>query len=271
MEEKQPTKKREWAVKKPAPQGYYTASEAIKKTGLNRSTFFSLVAQGKINKHVPPLRKEGFYHKKEIDALAVETELFLYTRSTDEKGTHTRVARPEDAQGIYNVLDSFGWQTTPIEQRLEWYKANPYIDYVVAKGDFIIGYIACVPYRPDAMEAIMHGSKRAWDMKPEDIYPYSSSTTYDLYVGAATRQDVMHHTMYSFRLISGFIDFLKDLKQQGVHIRYMYAVSDQEDGKRLCRTLGFVEQKAQSGDMFPRFELNLETSQSRFARMYREK
>lgn len=253
---------------KKAPSGYYTAREAQRKIGLSASTFFYYVTQGKIQKYVPPLRTEGFYAKKEIDALATEMALFFHTRI--EGATETRVAHPTDAQGIYDVLDSFGWPTAPVALRHQWYAVNPYMDYVVIAHGQVMGYITAVPYRPDALEAMMSGQKRAWHITPEDILPYTPGETYDLYVGAATRQDVANHTVYAFRLISGFMTFLCELAEKRIFIRHMYAVSNQEDGQRLCRALGFVEQPPQEGDLFPRFMLDLQTSPSRFAIMYRE-
>lgn len=260
-------KKRGGDVKK-APPGYYTAKDAQNKLGLNASTFRYYVRQGKIKRHVPPLKSEGFYSKKEIDRLATEMALFLHTSSEEE--TTVGIALPDDTQGIYDVLDSFKWQTAPVALRLSWYKVNPSIDYVVRVGDRVVGYVHAVPFAPEALEAIMAGKKRAWHMKPEDILPYTSGE-YDLYVGAAVRQDVPNHTRLAFRLIAGFMSFLEELAtEHGIIIRHFYAVSDQKDGQDLCKALGFVEQKRQEGDRYPRYMLDLETCESRFARQYRE-
>ncbi len=259
-------------VKKP-PDGYYTAKQAYVRLGMPASTFWYYVRQGKIKKVVPPMRKEGFYRKQEIDRLATETELLLSLETTEEETppTETHVARPQDAQGIYDVLDSFGWQTTPVAFRLEWYKVNPQMDYVVRVGDFIGGYLTCIPYTSDALEAIMSGRKRAWHMIADDILPYEDFCAYDTYVGIAVRQDIPNHTILAFRLIAGFLGFLEELaREHRVIIRRMYAVSAEKDGQRLCRALGFIQQEAQEGDMFPRFMLDLETSESRFAQRYRE-
>ncbi len=61
---------------KKAPDGFYTAQEAAQKLDLNISTFRYYVRQGKIKRHVPPMRKEGFYRKDEIDRLASEIKTF---------------------------------------------------------------------------------------------------------------------------------------------------------------------------------------------------
>ena len=231
-------KKRGGAVKK-APIGYYTQKEARERLGLTASTFSYYVRAGKIKKYVPPLKVEGFYSKKEIDQMA--TEIALYFHLHEETGTETRVARAADAQGIYDVLDSFGWQTAPVELRLAWYKVNPFIDYVVAHDGRVIGYITAVPYVPEALADMMGGHKRAWHIKSADIEPYRAGESYDLYIGIAVRQDLELHTRYAARLISGFLSFLQDLAAQGIMVRCLHAVSAEEPGQRFCRALGFAE------------------------------
>ncbi len=269
-EVKQVKGKRGGAVKK-APPGYYTAKEAQEKLGLNPSTFGYYVRKGKIKKFVPPLRTEGFYEKKEIDRLASEIALFIHTTTEETAKTEVRVARPEDTPGIVYVLTSRGWKTATAPQRADWYKVNPFIDYVVAWNDEIMGYIHAVPYTDDTLAAMMSGKKRSWDIRPEDILTYEAGKTYDLYIGIATRQDVPNHTQrFGFRLISGFLSFLEELAQQQIFIRSLHAVSAEAEGQNLSRSTGFIEQQAEKDDLFPRFVLNLETSNAHFAQIYRE-
>ena len=262
-------------VKKNAPPGYYTAQEAAARLGLNRNTFYYYVKTGKIKRHVPPTRTEGFYRKKDIDEMALQIALYFHTHVEEQSTSETRVARPEDAQGIYDVLASFGWKTATVAQRLAWYKVNPFIDYVVIDHEQVIGYITAVPYTDAAMADMMSGRKRAWDIRPEDIRPYRPGT-YDLYTGIATRreegqtQNLETRNRYAFRLIAGFFSFMEELAAQDILIRRFYAVSAEPPGQRLSRMLGFVELEAQPGDLFPRFVLDLETSDSHFARLYRQ-
>jgi hypothetical protein len=261
---------------KVAPPGYYTATEAYTRLGLNRSTFFYLVKTGKIPKYIPPLRSEGFYDKKDINRMAAEIALFFHTQE-EETSIDTRVARPEDAQGIHAVLaEGFGWRTASVEQRLAWYTVNPLIDYIVMLNDEVVGYITAVPYRLRAMEDIMSGRRRAWDMTPDDIVSYtpvnhpSFQVAYDLYVGIAVRQDRPNPKWLAFRLISGWIGWLEEMLAKGIVIGRLYAVSAEPDGQRLCTSLGFMQLPAKTGDLFPRYMLDLETSSHHFARRYRE-
>src|SRR5579875_3871851 len=100
----------------------YTASEAIKRLRMPPSTFHYYVKTGKIKKITPPGRKEGYYEKAYIDALARANELFLIAYA-EEPATFS-VATPEDVPGIYEVSASL-WgelKATPVAKRLEWYK-----------------------------------------------------------------------------------------------------------------------------------------------------
>jgi hypothetical protein len=274
LTEKTPRKKG-GAVKK-APPGFYTAQEAAKKLGWNIYTFRYYVRTGKIKRYVPPARVEGFYSKKEIDHLAHEISVFLHIGEDEGTArTHIRIAQPEDAQGVVEVLTIRGWQTATAEQRISWYAVNPSIDLIAVTDGKVSGYIHAVPYTQQALEDMMAVRKRSWDIKPEDILPYESGKTYDLYIGIATVESIPNHTQLVGRpLIAGFLDFLEDLAEKQIYVRRLYAVSAEELGQKLCQKLGFIKQEEIPADyQFPdwhRYIVDLETSNSRFAQQYRE-
>lgn len=262
--------KRGGAVKK-APPGYYTAQQAQQKLGMNASTFGYYVRKGKIKRFVPPLRTEGFYEKKEIDHLATELAIFLHTTIDEIASTEVRVAHPEDTPGIVKILTDRGWQTAPATLCIKWYEVNGRIDYVALWKGEVMGYIRALPLEPNTLEDMMSGKKRSWHIQPDHILPYEPGKTYDLYVGIATNQNAPNHThRFGFRLITGFLSFLEGLAEQKIYIRRLYAVSAEPDGQKLSKGLGFVEQPAQEGDLFPRFMLDLETSDSRFVQLYQQ-
>lgn len=256
--------------RKKAPDGFYTRSEAEEILGLASSTFGYYVEIGRIKRTVPPLRSEGHYNKEEIDRLATELALVLHTSREEATTIETRVARPRDAEGIVSVLTDMGWPTATARQRRAFYKANPYIDYVVTLGTEVMGYINAAPYTPDVMEAMLAGKMRSWQVQPADIMAYERGKSVDLYVGIATRKNIPNHTQrFGFRLISGFLAFIEDLGRQEIFIRRLYAASDQPDGMKLCQDLGFELLPREEGDLFNRYCLDLETSHSLFAQRYR--
>ena len=275
MTEKKPRKKREGF--KTAPPGFYTAREAMDVLGMKSSTFYYHVDTGAIPRMVPPLRKEGFYPKKEIDQLATKIALFLQAEAQEQSSVDTRVARPEDAQGVVDVLHSLGWQCPTAEQYQAWWRVNPFIHFVVRDHGRVVGNLACVPYTQETLDARMAGYKRAWQVLPSDIQLYHTGFN-DVYVGGEVRQDMADHTRYAFRLIAGFLTFLEDLAAQGIIIHHMYAMSAEPDGQQLCRHLGFIERPNKEGELYAfqegkpiiRFVLDLVTADSRFAKQYRK-
>ena len=273
MTDNKPRKRREKFKK--APGGYYNAQDAMARLNMKQSTFYYHVRNGTIPKVVPPLRKEAFYPKRDVDMLANQLELALHIE--EELKTEVRMARPEDAQGIYEVLSSMGWKSATVAQRLAWYQVNPSMDYVVVFEGKIAGYVTCVPYTPEAMASMMAGTKRAWNIVPSDILPYEEGKVYDAYVGIATRQDMENHKALAVRLIAGFMTFLEDLSRRGILIRHMHAVSAEKAGQEFCRKLGFAVRPNEEGEIYAfeegkpllRYILDLTTSDTRFARQYR--
>jgi hypothetical protein len=253
-----------------APEGYYTASEAIKRLNMPKTTFHHYVKIGKIKKKIPYGRKEGYYEKSYIDKMAEASQ--LYAIQYAEEPTTFSVATPEDVQGIYQVVTSL-WgalSATPVEKRLEWYKSNPEIDYVVKHEGIVTGYLSIMPLKHEIIEQLMSAKIRGWDIKPEDILPFTPGMELECYVGAAVRAGLHDSKKYGMRLISGAIKVLKDLAQRGIIIKKMYGVSDTPDGIRLSRGLGFEEAPPAPGSTFRQFVLDLETSQSPFVQEYRE-
>jgi hypothetical protein len=266
-----PKRKRTFVGRKKAPDGFYTARQAREKLGLSEGMFHYYVKQGRIKKVVPTFRKEGFYPKEAIDRMALETAVFYHTNTLEEPQVIARVARTEDVPGIVEVLTSMGWPTTSVEQRAGFYQVNPCIDHVVLSHGKVAGYLTAIPYTLDALADIMSGKRRSWHMTPDDILPYLPNHTYTLYVGIATRQEFHNAKMLSARLIVSFIQFLQRIAlEQGIIISRLDGVSNEETGISLSESLGFIKQPAQLGDYANRYAIDIETSDSHFARIYRE-
>ena len=109
--------------------------------------------------------------------------------------------------------------------------------------------------------------KGSSQMQPNDILPFAPGT-YDVFIGIATR-DVPHRARYSKRLIFGVRRVLEEWAKQGVYIKRLLAVSAEKDGQELCDLLGFTVLKAKKGDLYPRYALDMETSQGQLAKDYR--
>ena len=253
-----------------APRGLYTASEAIKRLNMPPTTFHNYVKTGRIKKVVPPGRTEGYYEKAYIDKMARASQLFAIQYAEDP--STFSVASVEDIQGIYDVIASL-WgalYTTPVETRLSWYKSNPEIDYVVKKEGVITGYTSIMPLKHDVLEKLMSGQLRGWEIKAEDVLPFTPDVPLECYTGIAIRAGIYKQEKYGMRLLLGLIDTLKDMGKKGILIKKLYAVSDTPDGIKLSRDLGFEEYPPAPGSTFKQYILDTETAQTPFVKEYRQ-
>src|SRR5215470_16774930 len=176
-----------------APSGFYTAQQAIKRLRMPPTTFHHYVRTGKIKKRTPVGRSEGYYEKAYIDKMALASELFAIEYAEDP-AIYTVATTPEDAQGIYDVnVSVWGPQSAAPQTRLAWYQVNPEIDYVVKQDNIVTGYFTIKPHKHEIIERLMAREIRGWDIKPEDILPFTPGVPLECYVGVAVRAGLHDH------------------------------------------------------------------------------
>src|SRR5215469_4861836 len=134
-----------------APSGFYSATEAMKRLGMARSSFYDLVEKGKIKRVIPPNRSDGYYPKADIDRMVKAKELFIL-EYTEEPSTFGK-ATEEDIRGLYEVCKTlWGNLGTPsYETRLEWYRKNPEMYYVVKQDGIVVGFLGMIPIKQEAL------------------------------------------------------------------------------------------------------------------------
>ncbi|MBA2287622.1 MAG: hypothetical protein H0W02_19270 [Ktedonobacteraceae bacterium] len=253
-----------------APDGFYTAGEAIKRLGMPKTTFHHYVRIGKIKKKTPYGRSEGYYEKTYIDKMAEASQLYAI-QYADDPATFS-VATSEDAQGVYDVMVSL-WGTlnvTPVQTRLEWYKINPEIDYVVKQDNIVVGYLTIKPYKHEVMQKLISGEILAKEVKPDDLLPFTPGVPLECLVATAVRAGVYEPKKYGMRLVAGAIEVFKGFAQRGVVIAKLYANSETPDGIRLCKGLGFEDISTEPNKTPRRFMLDLKTSKTPFAAEYKQ-
>lgn len=251
-----------------APPGFYSASEAIKKLGLPRSTFYDLVEKGTIKKVIPPGRSDGYYLKAAVDDLVKARQLF--TLQYANLSSVFQKATEVDIQGIYEVCVCL-WGTRgtyPYELRLARYRKNPSIYYVLKYLDIIVGFSTAMPISKRAVDEIMEGNKTAWEtITLDDILPFEPDVAIDyLFLEIAVRDEVPKPRQFGMRLLSGTIQALENLARQGSVVKQLFALSSTPDGIELCRELGFVEISLPPDGKRKAFFLEIATSSSPYLR-----
>ncbi len=254
-----------------APKGFYTASEVMRLLGISSSTLYDFVKAGKIERVVEPPRKDGYYPKRPIDEMVRAKHLFLIQYSTDT-ATFMK-ATAQDAQGIYDVgLSLWGTMGTPtVETRLGWYQTNPDIDYVVKQEDAVAGYVSLMPLKHETIKQLLSGEKRGWEVRPDEILPYTPGMPLECFVMALGVHAGLHKAeKYGMRLLIGSIHALGELARKGVIIERLYATSNSPDGIKVCRDLSFQEIEPTPESTRRCFVLDTATSNSPLLQEYHE-
>lgn len=260
-----------------APKGYYSASQAMRKLGVGSSTLYHFVEVGKIRRIVPPDMREGYYPQEDIDKMVRERELFLLTYSRDT--SRFLKATEEDIQGIFEVCTGLWGSRTPrYEARLNSYKQNAEIYYVVKKENIIVGFLGVIPFRRDILEEIMRAEQNDFYLRyqeilemPDSILPFIPGTpVYSLSLDLQIRKGTPKEQLYGMRLIQGCIEVIGDLAKRDIVVEKLHASSGAPHAIKLCRDAGFTELPPLPGSNRKRFELDLATTTSPFAKEYQE-
>jgi hypothetical protein len=254
-----------------APPAFYSASQAIRRLGINRGTFFDHVKKGKIQKIIPPGASEGYYRKEEIDAMAQAKELFLLQYSIAPR-KFERANTEEDIRGIYDLcVAAYGISNTPsLEERLDEWKQLPEAYYVVKQESIVVGYISLFWFTDEALADLMTPRQHQTSLTVDVMRPFIPGQPIDhLFVSLAVRPGLTNEQQrkHGFKLLRDTIQVLESLAQRGMPVRKLYATSRTTDGIKLARDMDMKETKYPN-DPTLRFELDLEYAKTPLAREY---
>jgi hypothetical protein len=256
-----------------APPSFYTASQAMRRLGMNKGTFFNYVKKGKITKVTPPGASEGYYKKEEIDAMAQAKELFLLQYSIAPK-TFERASTEDDIRGIYDLcVAAYGINNTPsLEECLEECRQFPETYYVVKQEGIVVGYISLFWFTDEALADLMTPRQRQTSLTVDVMHPFTpGQPTNHLFISLAVRPGLTNEQQrkYGFKLLRDTIQVLEDFARRGMPVKKLYASSRTSDGIKLARDMGMREIRYPN-DTKLRFELDLEHAESLLAKEYRK-
>ncbi|MBA2396518.1 MAG: helix-turn-helix domain-containing protein [Ktedonobacteraceae bacterium] len=260
-----------------APNGFYTAKEVMQKLEIGNSTLYHYVETKKIKKVIPPGKKEGYYPKADIDKMVRAKEIFILQYGTDS--SIFEKAKEEDIRGIHEICASLWGNSTPrYEARLNSYRQNNDIYYVVKKEDITVGFLGIIPFREDILKEIMIAEQNDFYLRyqqilemPDSILPFvPGKPVYSLSLDLQVRKGTPKEELYGMRLIQGCIETLGDLARRDIIVEKLHASSGAPHAIKLCRDAGFTELPPLPGSNRKRFELDLATTTSPFARDYQK-
>lgn len=262
--------------RKKAPQGMYTAQEAIAVIGIPSTNFYTLVREKTIKKITFPGRTEGYYSKSEIDTYARNLKALQQPYSTET--LQFGLALNEDVPAIHALTASVSGgeaHAVPEEVLRAWIRKNPQSVHILRKGTEVVGYISVFPLPDTTLDLRLRGRLLNRTIPVDDIMPFIPNTTLSLYIAEMA---VKH--AYAFikenepnpdkpdpvarllgaRLIRETSRFISHLRKQGITVNELYAVGTSPFGIRMCRELGMTPMNLPEGvreDRVP-FKINLQ-------------
>src|SRR5271165_4832960 len=134
---------------------YYTASEAMTRLGLAKSSFHQLVNEGVIPKVTPSGRKQGVYPKRDIDALALTMNMMFHLR---EKIVFSRSTPGDQVEEMDIGIRCFGSEfITPLAERMEFQRKSEYTFWSLKVEGVVKGYVSMFRFPPDFQKDILAG------------------------------------------------------------------------------------------------------------------
>lgn len=252
-------------------KNFYTASEAQKRLGMDKNSFYYLVRKGTLKGIAPPGKKHSLYPKSEIDkfAASIKTLMEQYGReaSVFEKAT------TEDLQTEVDIdLSLYGNKgTTPLEARLARLNANPEGNYVLRNEGDVVGHVSFYPVESETLREAISGERHGIPI--DKILPFEPGKPLDILIFIISVKpgfppDVSNY--YGQRLIAGTVHTLRELGERGVEIENIYATSRTAAGIKLCRKLGMTEEPISGERGRYRYSLHIPTSNSMLVQEYKQ-
>src|SRR5713226_1670090 len=218
----------------------YSSSQALEKLGISPTTLKNLVDKEVIEKVVPPGYQRGYYTRASVDEYYEKQRLFVETYTSEKKRTlEVRKVTESDQEKIFEMEKEVLGVTVPLENRLEWWRKNPDIDFVARTDDEVFGHLSLIPLPKDILLAKLRREIYGRDMNADKIEAYQTGKQHDLFVMAmAVRKSYHNGSIYAALLLREAQKSLYELAFQGKLVRAIYATSRTRDGIYLAQRLG---------------------------------
>jgi|GEM_PF-1270153 predicted DNA-binding transcriptional regulator AlpA len=241
---------------------WYTASQAMKRLGLARTTFHQYVTDGLIPKVTRPGAKRGVYPKRDIDALALTTNLALRMR---EKIVFSRSTPGDQVEERDIGIRCFGGEfITPLAERIAFQQKSEYTFWSLKVEGRVVGYVSLFRFPSQFLDDILTGQHIERDITVNEVLPFTRLESFNVYIDVmAVDPQIPPHLrhLYAGIIVSRLADVILDLRANGYLIETLYTVTATQEGDNLVRKLGFHLMRGKSlvaGRVAYEFRLNKE-------------
>jgi hypothetical protein len=265
--------------RKKAPEGMYTAQDAIAVLGIPSTNFYTLVKEKTFSKIHLPHRKEGFYSKAEVDNYARNIKALQQPYSTEH--IYFGLALNEDIPVIHNLTASVSGgvsHAVPEEILKAWIRKNPQSIHILRKGTDVVGYISAFSLPQETLDLRLRGKLLNRSIPIDDVLPFVPGTSVSLYIAEMAvkhssdfiKNDEPDHDkpdpvarLLGARLIKETSRFIADLKkQQQISVNELYAVGTSPFGIHLCQEIGMVPIELPEGARADRVPFKMDLKQN---------
>src|SRR5947207_10834753 len=234
-------------TRKRPPPDYLTSSQVAEILKCSVSMVYTYERSGRLKKEVPKGRKQGFFKRSEVEALAAGMaeffEIPLESQVPEMNDLVFARATPDDAEGIYKVAASLFGSTTSAEARKPLIAICPQGNYIVKWKGKIVAYIHVQPLKHERMMAFMNGEIRGKDVSVNDLDCFALGKSLECLVkSVGAVKDIgpddntrrLNQLHFLFKLLRGTAQEIAKLGAQGINITKLYATSETVTGIEMA-------------------------------------
>lgn len=254
----------------------YTYTEVREKLGIGPATLTSLVDKGIIKRVIPPGRKTGYYLKTDVDDYFEKMSLFARAYTSRIEGSYrVRMATEADIIGIIEQHHRVFGSTvsTPVADMKARFEKNPEMSFVAEVDGKIVGHLELMPLKESALTAMLNGSIRGRQIKPNDIETFDEEKQYNIfimYLAVDQNEETSKKRMDAAMLMREAELFWEEMANKGRLIKGLFATSRTRDGIFILERMEFKQIPEFSDSKKKAYILEMATSKSAIAQKYRE-
>lgn len=270
--------------RKPIPEGYLTSAQAAQVLDCSVGMVYNYERAGQLHKKIPPGRKQGFFVKSEVEALAAGlSEFFDIPQPEGEEPQKGNLvfsqATVDDMEGVYKVAASLFDTTTSAEARKPLIKRCPAGNYVLKRNGKVVAYIHIQPLKHEQLMAFMRGEIRGKDITADDLDCFETGKTVECLIksigatkliGTTEETRRANQLIYLRRLLRGTALEIAKLGRRGVIISKIYATSETPTGIAMGFSAKMEQYSKPLGMGRFRFVLDVEKSDLPLLRPYKK-
>lgn len=224
-------------------KGYYPPGEAAKILGVSRERLYTYISNGRLERRIPPGKKQGLLLKEQVDGLARELRNFAKVPGPAARFVK---ATPDDMDAAGKLIEQLFNHAPNVPRWKQYLANNPDCGYLMKTDTGLV--LACGFFMPLPLERIeemfSYEETHTPSIMPDEIKPFIPGEAYHLYVRAVGVSPALSREqkrIYGAMLIRGMREAIIELGSRGIDIKTIQSRSQTRDGISVMRAMGFTE------------------------------